>query len=80
MASVPAIAGGSEPATSSASASSHEKGGTNLRGQSGDFKDYLNEGDGEAKESNSVELADLGEDAKIAAGGDDSSVGLKVGY
>ena len=78
--SCPAFAGGGEPAAATASSSSHEKGGTNLQGQSGDFQDYLNEGDDGVKESNSIELADLGEDAKLAVGGDDPAVGVKVGY
>ena len=56
------------------------KSGTNVRGESGDFESYLNESGGQEKESNSVDLVDLGEDAKIAAGGDDAEVGLKMGY
>ncbi len=56
------------------------KTGTNVKGESGDFESYLNEKSGEEKESNSVDLVDLGDDAKIAAGGDDSSVGLKMGF
>lgn len=55
-----------------------EADGTNVRGQSGDFAEYLNEAD-EEKESNSVELMRISEDAKVDVDGQDG-VGVKFGY
>lgn len=57
-----------------------DKDGPNVKGESNDFKSYLNEEDDEEKESNSLDLVDLGDDAKIAVGGDDPSLGLKAGF
>ncbi len=76
----PAFAGGDSPRAAKTEDPIAAKTGTNVKGESGDFATYLNEDEGEEKESNSVDLVDLGDDAKIAAGGDDSSVGLKMGY
>jgi len=71
-----AFAGGSDP--DMAPVSKHEN-GTNVKGESSDFKQYLNEGK-KVKESNSIDLVELGEDAKVAAGGDDTSLGVRMGY
>ena len=55
-----------------------EADGTNVRGQSGDFDEYLNEGK-EEKESNSLELMRISEDAKVDVDGE-SGLGVKFGY
>ncbi len=74
---VTAFAGGSDPDVSKPVAPQDK--GTNVKGQSSDFNTYVNEPTGD-KESNSIDLVDLGEDTKVAAGGDDSSVGLRAKY
>lgn len=77
----PLFAGGDAPrASDSTPHKVTEKTGTDVRGESGDFESYLNENKDSDKEPNSIELIDLGEDAKVAVGGDDSSLGLKMGY
>lgn len=77
---IAAYANGDAPSSSKTGDAVTSKTGTNVNGESGDFESYLNESGGAEKESNTLDLVDLGDDTKIAAGGDDSSLGLKMGF
>lgn len=68
--------------TSAREASFLDEQGTNVRGQSGDFADYLNEAEG-SRESGYTELIQLGDDTHIGAGGEEDEnpgVGIRLGY
>ena len=52
--------------------------GTNVKGQSGNFSEYLKEGE-EEKESDSLELMKISDDAKVDIDGQDGAA-VRFGY
>jgi hypothetical protein len=58
-------------------------GGTDVRGESGGFEDYLAKKDGEEDSASSFELMRIDEDSRVTLGSEgdeDPSLGLRMGY